>query len=102
MVDSPDEPPRLVVLNSCDSAAQLQSLLGKVAIAIGMSDEIDDEAAIVFAARFYGTLAEGQSVSAAHAAGIPPSTLTACRARPWRHCLAWTPANSASSSYRAD
>lgn len=67
-VESPDEPPRVVVLNSCKSAAQLQSLLGKVAIAIGMSDSVHDLDAITFATRFYATLAEGQSVSAAHAA----------------------------------
>lgn len=64
-INSPDEPPILVVLNACKSAAQLQSLLGKVAIAIGMTDSVGDADAITFATRFYRTLAEGQSVSAA-------------------------------------
>jgi hypothetical protein len=60
-----DETPVLVVLNSCNSSAQLTALLGKVAIAIGMSDTIGDPDAITFATRFYRTLAEGQSVNAA-------------------------------------
>ena len=64
-IDSVDDPPVLVVLNACESAAQLHELLGKVAIAIGMSDSVGDADAITFATRFYRTLAEGQSVSAA-------------------------------------
>jgi len=55
----------LVVLNACESAAQLDLLLGKVLMAVGMADSIGDVDAIVFAARFYATLAEGQSVDAA-------------------------------------
>lgn len=38
-----------------------------MAIAIGMSDSIGDADAITFATRFYRTLAEGQSLSAAMA-----------------------------------
>lgn len=64
-IDAVDEPPVLVVLNACESAAQLQALLGKVAIAVGMSDSVGDGDAITFATRFYRTLAEGQSVNAA-------------------------------------
>jgi hypothetical protein len=64
-LQAPDEPPILVVLNSCKSAAQLESLLGKVTMAVGMSDSIGDVDAVTFATRFYRTLAEGQSVSAA-------------------------------------
>jgi hypothetical protein len=66
-VEAPDEPPILVVLNACKSAAQLNSLLGKVVIAVGMSDSVGDPDAITFATRFYRTLAEGQSVNAAMA-----------------------------------
>lgn len=65
LLESTDEAPLLVVLNACKSAAQLDSLLGKVAMAIGMDDSIGDIDAIVFATRFYSTLAEGQSVEAA-------------------------------------
>ncbi len=64
-MEAPDEPPVLVVLNSCKSAAQLRALLGKVAVAGGMSDAIGDPDALTFATRFYRSLAEGQSVQAA-------------------------------------
>jgi len=64
-LEAPDEPPILIVLNACNSAHQLTSLLGKVRMAIGMSDSIADVDAITFATRFYRTLAEGQSISAA-------------------------------------
>jgi hypothetical protein len=43
----------------------LESLLGKVPLAVGMSDSIGDVDALTFATRFYRALAEGQSVSAA-------------------------------------
>jgi hypothetical protein len=65
LLESTDEAPLLVVLNACKSAAQLDSLLGKVAMAIGMDNSIGDIDAIVFATRFYSTLAEGLSVEAA-------------------------------------
>lgn len=65
LLESTDEAPVLVVLNACKSAAQLDSLLGKIAMAVGMDDTIGDIDAIVFATRFYSTLAEGQSVEAA-------------------------------------
>lgn len=45
----------LVVLNACKSAAQLDMLLGQVAIAVGVGDTIGDIDAIVFATRFYST-----------------------------------------------
>jgi DNA-directed RNA polymerase subunit F len=64
-VEAPDEPPLLVVLNACRSAAHLKGLLGRVPLAVGMSENVGDVDAIVFATRFYRTLAEGQSVSAA-------------------------------------
>lgn len=64
-LEAPDESPVLVVLNACKSAAQLDSLIGKVPMAVGMSDSIGDADALTFATRFYRTLAEGQSVSAA-------------------------------------
>lgn len=65
LLESTDQAPMLVVLNACKSAAQLDLLLGKVAMAVGMDDTIGDIDAIVFATRFYSTLAEGQSVEAA-------------------------------------
>lgn len=65
-----DEPPLLVLLNACDSAKQIPLLVGIVApFIIGMSAEIDDIDAISYAARFYASLANGQSVMAAHLFG---------------------------------
>lgn len=64
-VEAPDEQPLLVVLNACNSAAQLEALLGRVPVAVGVSKNIGDADALTFATRFYRTLAEGQSVSAA-------------------------------------
>ncbi|AXK33483.1 hypothetical protein DVA86_13305 [Streptomyces armeniacus] len=61
-----DDKPLLVLLNSCDSAAQAMKLIDTVPFAIGMSDTIDDGDAVNYAARFYATVAEGQSVQAAH------------------------------------
>lgn len=60
-----DDPPTLVVLNACRSAAQLEALLDAVPISIGMLDSVGDGDAIVFAARFYSAKAEGQSIQGA-------------------------------------
>ena len=64
-VGAVDEPPLLVVLNACDSEPQLERLLRVVPMAIGMSDEIGDADAMSFAARFYTSIADGQSVRSA-------------------------------------
>lgn len=64
-LEAPDQAPTLVVLNACKSASHLHSLLGKVPMAVGMNDSIGDADALTFATRFYRTLAEGHSVSAA-------------------------------------
>lgn len=65
-----DSPPILVLLNSCNSAAQIDALVAEVCLfAIGMADSIDDSDAITFAARFYAALANGQSIAAANRAG---------------------------------
>ncbi|WP_375504827.1 CHAT domain-containing protein [uncultured Jatrophihabitans sp.] len=63
-----DEPPLLVVLNSCSSEGHLAGLLEVVPIGIGMSASIGDPDAMSFAARFYSAIAEGQSVGSACAA----------------------------------
>ncbi|MFE5973720.1 hypothetical protein ACFQ64_16365 [Streptomyces sp. NPDC056460] len=60
------EPPLLVLLNACRSAAQLPDLVEVVPFAIGMADEIDDTDAITYAARFYASVADGQSIEVAH------------------------------------
>jgi hypothetical protein len=69
-VRATDDPPLLIVLNSCNSATQLEALVAEtIPLAIGMSDEIDDSDAIVYAAQFYSAVANGQSVNAAHLSG---------------------------------
>ena len=69
-VAATDEPPLLIVVNACDSAAQIPLLVGHVApFAIGMSAEIDDGDAINYAARFYAAVANGQSIMSAHMSG---------------------------------
>ena len=66
-----DEPPTLVVLNSCDSAAHLDAIVGElVPFAVGMTDAIGDGDAIIYAARFYASIANGQSIASSHAAGL--------------------------------
>ena len=65
-----DDPPLLLVLNSCHSSAQLKDLVQKVApFAIGMSDSIDDGDAIVYSTQFYASVANGQSIQSAHLSG---------------------------------
>ena len=65
-----DNPPLMIVLNGCSTAGQLDGLIdGGVPFAIGMTDEIADSDAIVYAARFYGAIADGLSVQSAHEQG---------------------------------
>jgi hypothetical protein len=69
-VKATDDPPLLVLLNSCNSAVQIDDLVENVApFAIGMADEIEDGDAITYAAQFYAAVANGQSVSSAHVSG---------------------------------
>jgi hypothetical protein len=69
-VNATDTPPLLVMLNSCNSAAQIDDLVRRVApFAIGMADSIEDADAINYAAQFYAAVANGQSIASAHASG---------------------------------
>lgn len=66
-VRATDTPPLLVLLNSCNSAAQIDQLVNDVApFAIGMADEINDGDAITYAAQFYAAVANGQSIQSSH------------------------------------
>jgi len=65
LLGATDEPPRLVVLNACESLEGADDLLQTVPVVIGMSDTIDDTAAVVFARSFYAALASAQSVATA-------------------------------------
>lgn len=60
-----DEPPRLVVLNACESLYGADDLLQTVPTVIGMSESITDIAAVTFAAKFYAGIASAQSVATA-------------------------------------
>ncbi len=69
-VRATDDPPLLVVLNSCKSAAQIDALvIDTCPFAIGMADSIDDGDAISYAAQFYAAVANGQSIKSAHLSG---------------------------------
>ncbi len=60
-----DDPPRLLVLNACESLAGAEGMLQTVPAVIGMSDTIDDTSAIVFASAFYSAIASAQSLASA-------------------------------------
>jgi hypothetical protein len=69
-VTATDTPPLLVLLNSCNSASQIDDLVAEVVpFAIGMANEIEDGDAITYAAQFYAAVANGQSIKSAHLAG---------------------------------
>jgi tetratricopeptide (TPR) repeat protein len=61
---------RCVVLNACFSSRQAHAIVAHVEHVVGMSAEIEDEAAIAFAAAFYDTLGAGQTVDFAFEAGV--------------------------------
>ena len=60
----------VVFLNACYSETQALALVAHIPCVIGMSGAIGDEAAISYAASFYGALAFGKSVANAHEQGI--------------------------------
>lgn len=69
-IEATDDPPFLVLLNSCKSAVQIDDLVAQVApFAIGMADSIEDGDAINYAAQFYAAIANGQSIKASHLSG---------------------------------
>lgn len=66
-LDAARAPVRLVVFNSCDSAAQARVAVAHVDVAIGMGTAIDDADAKVFAGQLYSSLASGSSIGTAFA-----------------------------------
>lgn len=64
-LDATDHPPRLLVLNACDTLEGAETILPAVPVIIAMSDSVLDTAAILFAAQFYAAIASGQSVGSA-------------------------------------
>lgn len=57
-----DDPPRLLVLNACESLAGSDEILYTVPAVIGMSESINDSSAIIFASAFYSAIASAQSL----------------------------------------
>lgn len=68
-VAATDTPPRLVVLNSCESSGARKSLLKAGLIIVSMKTSVSDIAAVAFAPRFYAAIAGGQSVKMAFEQG---------------------------------
>lgn len=69
-IQATDYSPTLVVLNSCSSAPQAAKLVEEIVpFAIGMADSVDDADAISYAARFYASVANGESIRSAHSLG---------------------------------
>jgi hypothetical protein len=60
-----EEPPKLLVLNGCDTLDGAEILLETTPVIIAMATEISDLAASAFAARFYAGIASAQSIGAA-------------------------------------
>lgn len=89
MLGATDEPPRMAVLNACESLGGADDLLQTVPALVAMSDKIDDASAVVFAAQFYSAIASAQSVATAleqgrvamEAASLDGAALPEARAR---------------------
>jgi hypothetical protein len=61
---------RAVVLNACYSKEQAQAITQVIDCAVGMSNNINDKAAITFAASFYRAIGFGRSIKEAFDQGI--------------------------------
>lgn len=65
-----EHPPRVVVLNAC-ATQRTEEVAGDVVdYTIGMNSPVQDESARVFAASFYGALADGDSVERAFRSAV--------------------------------
>jgi hypothetical protein len=64
-----DNPPDVIVINSCRSSGARKALCPPGKIVISMRAPVTDIAAIAFARRFYAAIASGQSVKAAFEQG---------------------------------
>lgn len=65
-----DIPPRVVVLNACESAGAKKALLSSVSAMIVMRESVSDVAATALATRFYAAIAAGQSLKSAFKQGV--------------------------------
>ena len=64
-LDATDSPPRVLVLNACDTYQGADVFLSAVEVVVAMSDKIDDAAAGYFATQFYSAICNGQSIDSA-------------------------------------
>ena len=69
---------RLVVLNACFSEEQATAIVEEIDFVVGMSGEIDDEAAGVFAAALYRGLVSGGTMQTAFDLGLSELSLLGC------------------------
>lgn len=60
---------KLVILNACYSLDQAEAISNVVGCSIGISGEIQDDAAVIFSAAFYGAIGSALSVKAAFEQG---------------------------------
>lgn len=58
-------PPSLLVLNACETLEGAETLLNATPVIVAMSEEVSDDAGIVFAKQFYTAIASAQSVGKA-------------------------------------
>lgn len=64
-----DDPPEIVILNSCKSSAARKALFPATKVIITMQASVTDSAATAFATFFYAAIASGQSIKAAFEQG---------------------------------
>ena len=64
-LDSTDTPPRVVILNACETDAAAAKLIGIVEAVVTMSRSVTDLGAANFASQLYSALGAGQSVESA-------------------------------------
>ncbi|MEM5584665.1 CHAT domain-containing protein [Roseibium sp. AS2] len=65
LLDATDLPPKLLVMNACNTLDGSDILLEAVPVLIAMSDTVGDAGAGVFASQFYAAIASAQSVGSA-------------------------------------
>ena len=88
-IESTDTPPKVLILNACDTYEGADVFLNSVEVVVAMLDTIDDAAAGYFATQFYSALANGQSIESAikqgkvvlKAGGFPDAELPKAFAR---------------------
>jgi hypothetical protein len=89
LIATADNSLRLVVMNTCESANQAQPMVKTVDAAIGMTKAVGDDAARIFSAQLYSSLAEGVALDRAFEqaklqislAGLPEDTIPALYVR---------------------